>query len=67
MKNLATFERGLGHVLAHEVGHLLLGGHSHSRTDLMSADWYPRDPRVQTLTAEQADMIRRHATTTQTM
>jgi hypothetical protein len=67
MKNLATFERGLGHVLAHEVGHLLLGGHSHSRTGLMSSDWYPRDPRVQTLTAEQADLIRRQATTTQTM
>jgi hypothetical protein len=64
---LQYFARGLGHVMAHEVGHLLLGAHSHSQDGLMSADWHPLDPRVQTLTAEQADVIRRHATTTQTM
>jgi hypothetical protein len=27
----------LGRVIAHEVGHLLLGGHDHSRTGLMTA------------------------------
>lgn len=30
----------LGHVFAHELGHLLLGSHSHSRNGLMTADWY---------------------------
>ena len=29
----------LGHVVAHELGHLLLGLHSHSATGLMSAMW----------------------------
>ena len=29
----------LGHVIAHELGHLLLGIHSHSRSGLMSASW----------------------------
>jgi hypothetical protein len=68
MKNLTAFERGLGYVLAHEVGHLLLGAHSHSRTGLMSADWDPSDRHVQILTVEQADVIRRrHATTKPTM
>jgi hypothetical protein len=66
MKNLATFESELGHALAYEVGHLLLGADRHSRTGLMSANWHPRDPHVQTLTVVQADVIRRrHATTTQ--
>jgi hypothetical protein len=65
--NFAKFDHGLGHVMAHEVGHLLLGAHSHSGTGLMSGDWHPRDPHVQTLTAEQAGLIRRHATTMHTM
>jgi hypothetical protein len=67
VQNSAKFVSGLGHVMAHEVGHLLLGAHSHSRTGLMTADWHPRDPRVQTLTSEQADSIRQHAATMQTM
>jgi hypothetical protein len=29
----------LGHALAHEIGHLLLGSNSHSPTGLMRADW----------------------------
>jgi len=29
----------LGHAVAHEIGHLLLGSVSHGRTGLMSADW----------------------------
>jgi hypothetical protein len=29
----------LGHVIAHEMGHLLLGHGSHSRTGLMTANW----------------------------
>jgi hypothetical protein len=30
----------LGHVIAHEIGHLLLGTNSHSRTGIMSARWF---------------------------
>jgi hypothetical protein len=29
----------LGHVIAHEVGHLLLGTNSHSQDGIMSAEW----------------------------
>jgi hypothetical protein len=29
----------LGHLMAHEVGHLLLGGNSHSRRGIMSVPW----------------------------
>lgn len=32
----------LGHVLAHEIGHLLLGRDSHSDSGLMRGDWGPR-------------------------
>ena len=30
----------LGHVMAHEIGHLLLGVNSHAVTGIMSAHWY---------------------------
>ena len=33
----------LGHVMAHEMGHLLLGQGGHSRTGLMTADWNRRE------------------------
>ena len=33
----------LGHAIAHELGHLLLGSNSHSPTGLMSADWRTAD------------------------
>jgi hypothetical protein len=61
---LAMFERGLGHVMAHEVGHLLLGGHSHAPTGLMTVSWYPLETRLQTLTPEQAQVIRVRAAAT---
>jgi hypothetical protein len=32
----------LGYVIAHELGHLLLGSNSHSHTGLMQATWNPR-------------------------
>jgi hypothetical protein len=35
----------LGHVIAHEVGHLLLGANSHSATGIMRAFWQPEDFR----------------------
>jgi len=33
----------LGHAMAHELGHLLLGTNSHSLTGLMRAHWTPED------------------------
>ena len=33
----------LGHAMAHELGHLLLGTNSHSRDGLMRAHWEPGD------------------------
>ena len=33
----------LGHAIAHELGHLLLGTNSHSATGLMRARWQPDD------------------------
>jgi len=43
-------ERNLGHallgdVLAHEIGHLLLGSNSHSVSGIMSAHWYGEELR----------------------
>jgi hypothetical protein len=64
LQHLAKFERALGHAMAHEVGHLLLGDHSHSRAGLMTADWYPLETHLQTLTPEQAHVIRLRATAT---
>jgi len=36
----------LGHVIAHEIGHLLLGTNSHSRSGLMSTAWDLNDMRA---------------------
>ncbi len=36
----------LGHAMTHEIGHLLLGSDSHSRTGIMRAHWNPRDLRM---------------------
>src|SRR5258706_9127623 len=33
----------LGYVIAHEIGHLLLGSHSHSATGIMQARWFQRE------------------------
>lgn len=33
----------LGRVMAHEIGHLLLGANSHSRTGIMRAIWFGRE------------------------
>jgi hypothetical protein len=53
----------LGHVVAHELGHLLLGLHSHSATGLMSAMWqvpelYQAGHGNLFFTSEQADRMR---------
>ena len=36
----------LGHAMAHEIGHLLLGPNSHSRNGIMRAQWNRDDLRV---------------------
>jgi hypothetical protein len=36
----------LGHAMSHEIGHLLLGSDSHSRTGIMRAHWNPKDLRM---------------------
>lgn len=36
----ASIGRVLGHVMAHEVGHLLLGSNSHSSVGIMSPKWH---------------------------
>ena len=53
----------LGDVLAHEIGHLLLGSNSHSVSGIMSAHWYGEDLRriseaAMLFTPSQARMLR---------
>jgi hypothetical protein len=52
----------LGQVMAHEVGHLLLGAESHSETGIMQSHWagsqMARDPGRVTFTPDQARRIR---------
>jgi hypothetical protein len=47
VQDMATDEyhidRILGHVIAHEAGHILLGPGAHSRVGIMRAPWSPRD------------------------
>jgi hypothetical protein len=57
--------RGLGHVMAHEIGHLLLGVNSHSDQGLMSQKWNPREQQVQTFTSGQVQIILNRFTTRQ--
>ena len=54
--------RILGHVMAHEIGHLLIGSHAHSAWGIMAAKWH--DQELQRLemgrllfTAEQEKLI----------
>ena len=65
LQYLAKFERALGHAMAHEVGHLLLGTHSHAPAGLMTANWYPLETHLQTLTPEQVQVIRVRAAATE--
>jgi hypothetical protein len=53
-----SIQHGLGHVMAHEIGHVLLGVNSHSAEGLMRAAWKPWDGRVQTFTSNQVLHIR---------
>jgi hypothetical protein len=52
----------LGHVAAHEIGHLLLGTGSHSPAGIMQANWKPEDLRrasqgLLSFSAQQAELI----------
>jgi hypothetical protein len=51
--------RALGHVVAHEVGHALIGVSGHSGWGLMAANWNPRRSRPQTFMPSQVEQIRR--------
>jgi hypothetical protein len=53
----------LGHAMAHEIGHLLLGLNQHSPQGIMSPDWSPEDLKLATwgmllFTPEQAKRVR---------
>ena len=56
-----NFVQGLGHVLAHEIGHLLLGAGRHTDTGLMRPLWDPRETVPQHLTAREVDVIKARA------
>jgi hypothetical protein len=45
MENISVYQL-LGHAMAHEIGHLLLGANSHSRNGIMRPQWNPRDLAV---------------------
>jgi hypothetical protein len=45
-----SVQRGLGHVMAHEIGHVLLGVNRHTDEGLMRGDWEPWDGRMHTFT-----------------
>lgn len=42
----ASIARVLGHVMAHEVGHLLLGSNSHSSVGIMCPSWHSEQLRM---------------------
>ena len=57
----------LGHAMAHEIGHILLGSDSHSSTGLMKAKWNSDDMKRAgkgdlQFTAEQCQIIRKNLT-----
>ncbi len=58
MAHQAPIMRGLGHVMAHEVGHALMGVNSHAGEGLMRANWNPRQSRPQTFTRNHVQQIR---------
>ncbi len=49
---------GLGYVIAHELGHLLIERKGHTGTGLMRSVWNPHETRLQTFTASQVLTIR---------
>ena len=55
---LQHFGNSLGNIIAHEVGHLLLGPNSHSRSGIMRANVDLRARHLQTFEKAQAQRIR---------
>jgi hypothetical protein len=58
----------LGHVIAHEMGHLLLPPNSHSQSGVMNADWDSEQllrmvKGLLQFTPEQGELIRSHVST----
>ena len=68
LQTSAACSRGvmLGHVIAHELGHLLLGHNSHSSSGIMSPNWQRDNQIIQIrsgallFTPEEADRIRKN-------
>ena len=61
-----SLEQVLGHAMAHELGHLLLGSNSHSSTGIMSGKWRADELKRAAkgdllFTAQQARIIHDHA------
>jgi hypothetical protein len=57
----------LGHAMAHEIGHILLGSNSHNSNGLMKSKWGPEDMKQAAkgdllFTPEQAQTIRKNLT-----
>jgi hypothetical protein len=55
----------LGHAIAHEIGHLLLGSNAHSPVGIMQAKWGPEELRRANrgdllFGAKEAELIRAH-------
>ena len=61
-----SLDQVLGHAMAHELGHLLLGSNSHSSAGIMSGKWRAEELKHAAkgdllFTAQQAKMIHDHA------
>ena len=61
----ADVGRALGRVLAHEIGHILLGTSQHQRRGLMRATFFAGDlvdpqPRTYDLSSEEVERLREH-------
>jgi len=54
-----SISRVLGQVIAHELGHLVLPGNSHSERGIMRAKWNLRSGLLEYFTTAQAEIIRR--------